>query len=164
MARRCFGFGLASLDLLNLHFAPVAGYTIRNLKEIEDAAPGFGLSPGLEARFASGPLECETVGLSYQRIAPNFRVPFGHRHRTQEEIYVVLRGGGRVKLDDEVIELGQWDAVRVSSETMRGFEAGPEGAELLAFGAPTSGAGASDVELAPGWWPGPRSDLGRRRR
>ncbi len=133
----------------------MAGYTIRNLKEIEDAAPGFGLSPSLEARFASVPLECETVGLSYQHIAPNFRVPFGHRHRAQEEVYVIVRGGGRVKLDDEVIELRQWDAVRVSSGTMRNFEAGSEGAELLAFGAPTSGASPSaDVELAPEWWTG----------
>lgn len=139
----------------NLHFPPVAGYTIRNLKEIEDSAPAFGLSPNLEARFASVPLECETVGLSYQRIAPNFRVPFGHRHREQEEVYVIVRGSGRVKLDDDVIELRQWDAVRVSSGTMRNFEAGPEGAELIAFGAPSTGTSpATDVELTPEWWSG----------
>jgi mannose-6-phosphate isomerase-like protein (cupin superfamily) len=133
--------------------SPVAGYTIRNLKEIEDSATSFGLSPNLEARFASVPLECEQVGLSYQRIAPNFRVPFGHRHREQEEVYVVVSGSGRVKLDDDVVELRQWDAVRVSSGTMRNFEAGPEGAEIIAFGAPSTGASpASDVELTPEWW------------
>ncbi len=128
----------------------MAGYTIKNLKELEDQAPKFGLSPNLEARFAREPLECENSGLSYQRLAPNFRSPFGHRHQQQEEVYVLVSGSGRVKLDDEVLELKQWDAVRVAKETMRGFEAGPEGAELIVFGAPNTGLG--DAELTPGWW------------
>jgi len=128
----------------------MAGYTIKNLKEIEDQAPRFGLSPNLEARFAREPLACEHSGISYQRLAPSFRVPFGHRHTQQEEVYVLVGGSGRVKLDDEVIELKQWDAVRVAKETMRSFEAGPEGAEIIAFGAPNTGPG--DAEITPGWW------------
>jgi gentisate 1,2-dioxygenase len=128
----------------------VAGYTITNLKEIEDQAPKFGLSPDLEARFATGPLECEKTGLSYQRLAPGFRVPFGHKHAQQEEVYVLVRGSGRVKLDDDVVELRQWDAVRVAREVTRNFEAGVEGAEILAFGAPNTGL--QDAEPAPGWW------------
>jgi mannose-6-phosphate isomerase-like protein (cupin superfamily) len=126
-------------------------YTVKNLKEVEDAAPKFGLSPDLEARFARGDLEGETTGLSYQRVAPNFRIPFGHRHEDQEEVYVLVSGSGRMKLDEEVVELRQWDAVRVSSETMRDFEAGPAGAELLAFGAPARGQ-PNDAEMTQGWW------------
>ena len=121
---------------------------MKNLKEIEDQAPKFGFSPELEARFARGPLESEISGLSYQRLAPNFRIPFAHRHREQEEMYVLVSGSGRIKLDDEVLELKQWDAVRIAKETMRNFEAGPDGAELLVFGAGAAG----DTEMAPGWW------------
>jgi hypothetical protein len=130
----------------------VAGYAIKNLKEIEDQAPKFGLSPSLEARFAREPLGCEGSGLSYQRLAPNFRMPFGHRHNQQEEVYVLVSGSGRVKLDDEVFELRRWDVVRVAKETMRAFEAGPEGAEIIAFGA--GGGGLGDAEMASGWWTG----------
>jgi mannose-6-phosphate isomerase-like protein (cupin superfamily) len=137
----------------NLHFLSMPGYTVRNLKDVEDAASGFGLSPGLEARFATVPLECERLGLSYQRLAPNFRLPFGHRHREQEEVYVLVSGSGRVKLDDEVVELRQWDAVRVASGTMRSFEAGPEGAGIIAVGAPRTGVNAAtDVDMTPDWW------------
>ena len=128
----------------------MAGYTVVNLKEVEDQAPRFGLSPDLEARMARVPLELEHSGVSYQRLAPGFRVPFGHNHKRQEEIYVVLSGSLRVKLDDDVVELKPLEAVRVAKETMRGFEAGPEGVELLAIGAPNTGPG--DAETVPGWW------------
>jgi mannose-6-phosphate isomerase-like protein (cupin superfamily) len=130
----------------------VAGYTVVNLKEVEDQAPGFGLSPDLEARFASRPLELQNSGMSYQRLAPGFRMPFGHKHKRQEELYVLVSGSARLKLDDEVVELRAWDAVRVPSERMRNFEAGPDGAEILAFGAPNTGSPAEDVEQAPNWW------------
>lgn len=125
-------------------------YTIKNLKEVEDSAVGFGLSPNLEARFARNDLECEQFGLSYQRLAPNFRVPWGHRHKQQEEVYVLLSGSGRMKLDDEIVDVRQWDAVRVPPSTMRSFEAGPDGAELLAFGAPK--VERSDAEMTQEWW------------
>jgi mannose-6-phosphate isomerase-like protein (cupin superfamily) len=131
----------------------VAGYTVVNLKDVEDQAPKFGFAPDLEARFATPALSLEKSGVSYQRLAPDFRTPFGHRHKTQEELYVVLSGSARLKLDDEVVELRALDAVRVPSETMRCFEAGPEGAEILAFGAPNTGPSpAADVEMQPGWW------------
>ena len=128
----------------------MAGYTIQNLKEVEDQAPNFGYSPHLEARMARVPLELENFGISYQRIAPGFRVPFGHTHKVQEEVYVVVSGSLRVKLDNEVVELKQWDAVRVPKDTMRSFEGGPEGAEILAVGAPNTGPG--DAEVEQGWW------------
>jgi mannose-6-phosphate isomerase-like protein (cupin superfamily) len=128
----------------------VAGYTIVNLREVEDMAPRFGLSPELESRFGRVPLGLRRSGLSLFRLAPDFRMPFGHRHREQEEVYLVLEGTLRVKVGDEVVELGPWDAIRVAPETMRSFEAGSGGAEILAFGAPSDEN--RDAEPAPGWW------------
>ena len=137
----------------------MAGFTKVNLKEdVDDQAPNFGLSPNLEARMARVPLEMENAGISYQRIAPNFRVPFGHKHKNQEEVYVVLSGSLRMKIEDEVHDLKQWDAVRVDKDTMRSFEGGPEGAEMLAIGAPSTGPGDGDV--VQGWWSGSEADPG----
>jgi mannose-6-phosphate isomerase-like protein (cupin superfamily) len=131
--------------------AEMAGYTRKNLKaDVEDQSVKFGLSPMLEARFARTPLGLNQVGLSYQRLAPNVRGPFAHRHKTHEEVYVVLGGDGRVKLDDDFVELRRWDALRVSPATIRNFEAGPEGLELLAIGLPNTDP--PDVETLPGWW------------
>ena len=100
------------------------GYTVRNLKEVDDSAPEFGMSPDVEARFARKPLESQKVAVSYQRLQPNVRMPFGHTHAGQEEIYVMLGRSAPMKLDDELVELRQWDAVRVDPETMRAIEAG----------------------------------------
>jgi mannose-6-phosphate isomerase-like protein (cupin superfamily) len=127
----------------------VAGFTLANLKEVENSAERFGLAPDVEARFARTALEAERTGVSYQRLAANARYPFGHRHADQEEIYVVLSGSGRLKLEDEVVEVRAWDAIRVSPETARCFEAGPEGIEFLAFGEHADEA----PEMLPGWWP-----------
>ena len=126
-------------------------YTLVNFKtDVEDQAPKFGFSPNLESRFARRSLGLRKSGISYFRVAPNYRIPFGHRHGEQEEVYVILSGSARMKLDDEVVELEQWDALRVPGEVTRAFEAGADGAEILAFGAPnTEGA---DVEMVQGWW------------
>jgi mannose-6-phosphate isomerase-like protein (cupin superfamily) len=129
----------------------MADYTRKNLKtDVDDSAKSFGLSPALEARFAREPLGLTRSGVSYIRIASGERMPFGHRHKEQEEVYVVVSGSGRIKLDDEVLELKRWDAVRIAPETMRNLEAGDEGIELLLFGAPN--AGLADAETEQGWW------------
>ena len=129
----------------------MAGYTKLNLKaDVKDMAPEFGLSPGLESRFARVPLELEQTGLSYFKIGSGFRTPFGHRHGEQEELYLVVGGSARVKLDDEVVELGQWDVVRIPAGTMRALEGGPEGAEVLAFSAPNNEN--KDLEMEQDWW------------
>ncbi len=125
------------------------GYTKANLKEIENQAPNFGMSSDLEARFARSVIGGETLGLSVMKLAPGFRVPFGHKHGDQEEVYVVVRGSARVKVDDEIVELGEWDAIRFDSDTMRDVEAGPDGVEYLAFGA---GSDPRDAETVQGWW------------
>jgi mannose-6-phosphate isomerase-like protein (cupin superfamily) len=128
----------------------VAQYTLRNLKEdVEDAAQRFGVE-GLEARFARGALELEQSGLSYFRVAPDVRLPWGHSHSEQEEIYLVVSGSARVKLDDEVIELKQWGAVRIAPGVMRSFEGGDGGAEIIAFGAPNTEN--KDIDMVQGWW------------
>jgi mannose-6-phosphate isomerase-like protein (cupin superfamily) len=115
--------------------------------------PAFGFAPDMEARFAREALELRKLGVSYERIAPNFRIPFGHMHKEQEEVYVVVSGSVRLKMDDDIVELKQWDAVRVPPGAWRCFEAGPEGAEVIAAGAPNMGdATAEDSEIQPGWW------------
>ena len=103
----------------------------------------------LEARFARTPIEGETLGLSLMTLDPGFRIPFGHKHPNQEEVYVVVRGSGRIKVEDEIVELAQWDAVRIDKDTMRNMEAGADGIEFLAFGA---GDDPTDAEMTPGWW------------
>jgi quercetin dioxygenase-like cupin family protein len=128
----------------------VPDHTVVNLREVEDMAPKHGLSPGLESRFARVPLALANSGLSYFRVAPGFRPPFGHSHSEQEEVYLVTEGSARVKLDDEVIELSAWDALRIPPGVMRGFEGGPDGAEIVAFGAPNTEN--QDADLKPGWW------------
>jgi mannose-6-phosphate isomerase-like protein (cupin superfamily) len=125
--------------------------TIKNLKsEIDDSAPTFGMDPAVEAHFARNDIGAEKFGLSYQRLAPNARMPFGHRHSEQEEVYVIVGGSGRVKIDDDVHEVSRWDAVRVGPGAMRNFEAGADGLELIAFGAPNTDG--KDVEMVQGWW------------
>jgi mannose-6-phosphate isomerase-like protein (cupin superfamily) len=126
-------------------------YTIKNLMtDVEDSAPGFGMSPPLEARFARKPLGAEKIGLSFERLEPNSRTPFGHEHADQEEIYVVVEGSGRIKLDDEVREVKQWDAVRVSGDTIRNWEAGPDGLAFIVAGGPVSDE--DDSQMHHGWW------------
>jgi uncharacterized cupin superfamily protein len=128
----------------------MSGYSKANLRtDVEDAAARFGMPEELQARFGRSALGGETLGVSLMTLAPGFRIPFGHRHGRQEEVYVVLRGSARVKVDDEVVELGPWDAIRFDPAAMRNVEAGPEGVEYLAFGA---GEDAGDAEMAPGWW------------
>lgn len=129
----------------------MAGYTRVNLKsDVKDMAPEFGME-GIESRFARTNLDLENSGLSYFRLDGGFRTPFGHTHAEQEEVYVVISGTARVALDDEIVDLGQWDAIRIPSGTMRGMEAGEGGAEVLAFGAPNTDN--KDAEMQPGWWP-----------
>ncbi len=108
-------------------------YTIKNLNDIEDVAPRFGFDSVQEARFPWRALEAQDTGLAYHRIKPGKRGG-AHRHEAAEEIYVVLRGSGRISLDGEVIELRELDAIRVAPPVARAFEAGPDGMEVLAFG------------------------------
>ncbi len=126
----------------------MSDFTKKNLNEIEDAAVSHGFSETQMARFAGADLDCETIGLAFEGVKPNSRQAFGHRHERDEEVYVILNGGGRMRLGDEVIEIGPMDAIRVAPGVMRAFEAGDEGIELLAFGTHHKG----DGEIDPGFW------------
>jgi len=129
----------------------MAKYTKKNLRDdVENMAPKFDMPSEMEARFARRPIEGETLGLSLMTLAPSFRIPFAHKHEGQEEVYVVVRGSGRIKVEDDVVEVGEWDAIRFDKDTMRNVEAGPDGIEFVAFGA---GDDPRDAEMAPGWWP-----------
>lgn len=123
-------------------------FTHTKLLDVSDSAAEFGYSDTQEARFAKGDLETEETGVSHQRLKPEQRSPFGHKHEDAEEVYVVLSGSGRMKLDDEIIEVETLDAIRVAPEVMRAFEAGSDGLEVLAVGARHDG----DGEIVPGWW------------
>ena len=106
-----------------------------HLLDVEDAAPANGFGERWEARVARTALGAEQTGVTYFRLRPGKRSPFTHRHRRAEEIYVILSGSGRIKLDDELTEIGPLDAIRVEPEVARAFEAGPDGLEFIAFGA-----------------------------
>jgi uncharacterized cupin superfamily protein len=109
-------------------------YTIRNLREVEDMAAQHGLGDLQEARFPRTELGAEQTGVMYLILRPGKRQPFAHRHNRAEEIYVVLAGSGRIKLDDDVVELRPLDSIRMSPGVVRALEAGPDGLEILAFG------------------------------
>ncbi len=124
-------------------------YTITNLKELDDVAAD---RPGdVEARFGRNHLDSEHLGVSFFRYGPGFRSPIGHRHREQEEAYVVVSGSGQVRLDDQVVELRQWDVVRVAPAVVRAFEGGPDGIELIAIGSDRPEGG--DGEMVQDFWP-----------
>jgi mannose-6-phosphate isomerase-like protein (cupin superfamily) len=110
-------------------------YTIKNLREVEDKAPQFGFDAVQEARFAHYDLDAEATGLSLIRVKPGCRQAFAHRHENAEEIYVVISGSGRIKLDDEIVELTPLDAIRIAPQVARQLEAGDDGIEVLALGA-----------------------------
>jgi uncharacterized cupin superfamily protein len=131
-------------------------FTLRNLREDPaDVGANFDGAPELEFRLAGAALELEQSGLSYQRIPPGYRFPYGHTHKRQEELFVVVDGSGRMKLDEEIVDLAKWDAVRVAPGTWRGYEAGAEGLELLVFGAPKLGGNPrDDGEGRRDWWVG----------
>ena len=124
-------------------------FTRKKLTDVEDSAPKFGFEEVQEARFANDDLETEQTGVSYLCVKTGKRQGFAHKHDEAEEVYVVIAGSGRVKLDDEIVDLAVMDAIRVSPGVTRQFEAGPEeDLVLIAAGARHEG----DGEIVPDWW------------
>ena len=126
-----------------------AAYSIKNLQDVDNSAPE-GAGDNLEARFGRKHLDSDHLGVSYFRYGAGFKAPYGHRHREQEEAYVVVGGSGRIRLDDDVLDLKRWDVVRVAAQVVRGFEGGPDGLEIIAIGADRPEGG--DGELVKDWW------------
>jgi len=131
-------------------FRPMSNYTKLNLLELDDTVGDR--VPEIEGRFGRTKLGARDVGVSHWRYAPGWRAPGGHRHREQEEVYVVVSGAGQMLLDGEVVDLAPWDTVRVAPEVVRAFAAGPDGLEIIAVGGPKPEGG--DGEQAPVEWPG----------
>jgi mannose-6-phosphate isomerase-like protein (cupin superfamily) len=125
-------------------------YARINLNDVEDLAAKFGMGEIGEARYLREDVGAERIGMTYYRMNPGKRTGFGHRHKEAEEMYVVLAGSGRVKVDDEIVDLGVRDVVRVAPAAVREFEAGPDGMELLAAGTHVEG----DGEMLQDWWTG----------
>jgi hypothetical protein len=123
-------------------------YTLTALADVKDSAPEFGVGDIQELRFAKDDLDAGHTGLTLHHIKPGMRQTFGHKHEDAEEVYVVIGGSGRTKLDNEIIDISRLDAIRVAPEVTRAFEAGPDGLELLASGARHDG----DGEITPNWW------------
>lgn len=128
----------------------MSDYTIVNLGDVENVAPKFQMPEGMDVRFPKRDLGCAVGGVGVEKLAAAVRIPFGHRHTEQEELYVIAEGSGRIKLDDEVRELRRWDILRIGPGVMRNLEAGPDGITLIAFGAPLGEQ--NDTEMVPGWW------------
>jgi mannose-6-phosphate isomerase-like protein (cupin superfamily) len=126
----------------------MADYTHKNLSEVKDSAPDFGHDEFQEAHFAREDLDAEQTGLAHIKVKPGKRMPFAHKHDEAEEIYVVIAGSGRIKLDDEIVEITELDAIRISPEVGRCMEAGPDGLSVLAVGAHHD----KDGELLSDWW------------
>jgi quercetin dioxygenase-like cupin family protein len=127
----------------------MSGHARVNLLEVQDSVAGR--LDGLQGHFGRGPVGARDIGVSLFRYAPNVRSPMGHKHREQEEAYLVVAGSGQILLDGEVSDLRQWDLVRVSPEVVRAFASGPDGLEVVAVGGPKPEGG--DGELASADWP-----------
>jgi hypothetical protein len=128
----------------------MSGYTKANLRnDVPDMAEGR-MPPGIEAHFAKKALDCEKSGVTYYKFGPDFHPPFGHKHSEQEEIYVIISGSARIKVEDDEIELTQLDAIRLAPDAVRAVKAGPDGCEMIAFGAPNPAE--QDAEMLPNWW------------
>ncbi len=119
----------------------------RSFEEIEPRDVG---GPGVRARFARNELNSPELGVSRFSFDPGERFAFAHRHREQEEAYVVIAGSGRIKLDDEIIELAPWDVLRVAPQVTRQVEAGADGLELICIGGNRPEGG--DGERVEGFW------------
>lgn len=124
-------------------------YTVKNINDVKDSGPDFGAEGRAEIRFAREALDAEDTGFTHHSLKPDIHSGFGHRHQEAEEVYLVINGGGRVKLDDDIVEIERLDTIRVAPQVWRSFSAGPDGLELIAFGPHHD----SDGEIDPNWWP-----------
>lgn len=108
----------------------MSGYKVTRFDEVADVLGDY---PG-EMRLLTQDLECEQVAVSYRRMPQHTggKGSYGHYHRTQEEVYVVVSGRLQFKLGDEVIDVDAGGAVRVAPETARSvWNDEPADAELI---------------------------------
>jgi mannose-6-phosphate isomerase-like protein (cupin superfamily) len=127
-------------------------YTLKNLRDVDDSAPKFGFAEVQEARFARTDLDAEQTGVAFMRVKPGQRQAFAHKHENAEEVYVILSGSGQIKLDDEIVDVGPLDAIRIAPSVKRSLAAGDDGLEYLAFG--THHEGDGDILTDGDFWAG----------
>lgn len=123
-------------------------WTRTNLERLPDRSPA---DVAMQWKLARAAMESPELGVSRFTYEPGARMPFGHRHREQQEAYVVIAGSGRAKLDDEIIKLEAWDVLRVAPAVVRSFEAGPDGLDVICIGGRRPERG--DAERFPDFWP-----------
>jgi mannose-6-phosphate isomerase-like protein (cupin superfamily) len=128
-------------------------YTVINVRDVKDAAPDFGLEEVNEVHFATEMLGAEQLGISFHRIHPGRRQGFGHHHEHQEEIYVLVDGSARIKLNDDIVEMQPWDILRIAPSVTRCVEAGDDGAELIFMGCRHASGGENDAQMEQDFWP-----------
>jgi mannose-6-phosphate isomerase-like protein (cupin superfamily) len=129
----------------------LAGYTIKKVEEIPDVSGDY---PG-EMRLASPALENEQVAFTWRRMPAQTggKGSYGHRHKTQEEIYCVVDGTLQFKLDDDVFDAGPGTIVRIAPEVVRSvWNEGPDDVTLIMF-SPKVEDLMADVEKVPAFWP-----------
>ncbi len=131
-----------------LQAPPASGHTLVNIADLEDLAAKYGYGEMGESRFAADALEAERTGVAHFYLRPSTRQMFAHRHHRAEEIYLVLEGSGRVRIEDEIVDLRTLDAIRIAPEQTRQFEAGPEGMRFVAV----SARARDDAEIVKDWW------------
>jgi mannose-6-phosphate isomerase-like protein (cupin superfamily) len=126
----------------------MADWTKKNFDDLRDVSPP---AVQIQWRFARESLGSPELGVSRFTYEPGARMPWGHRHRVQEEVYVVVAGSGRAKLEDEVVELSAWDVLRVAPSVARSFQAGPDGLDVICVGGRKPPEG--DNERVDDFWP-----------
>jgi mannose-6-phosphate isomerase-like protein (cupin superfamily) len=123
-------------------------YAKVNLEDVADSAAKHGIGELQEARFPREEIGLAQSGMGHLRVKPDQRQPFAHKHGQAEEVHVILSGAGRMKLDDEILEVRANDLIRVGPDVTRIFEAGPEGLEYLVFSPRHEG----DAEMVQDFW------------
>jgi mannose-6-phosphate isomerase-like protein (cupin superfamily) len=129
----------------------VSGYTITPLSEVPDVLGDY---PG-EMQMITSSIGAEQAALTFRRMPAGTggRGSYGHRHRTQEELYLVLSGTLQFKLGDDVVDVPARAAVRVAPAVVRSvWNDGPDDVELVIVSTKI-GDPRADVELVEGFWP-----------
>jgi mannose-6-phosphate isomerase-like protein (cupin superfamily) len=124
-------------------------YSIKRFSDVPDVLGDY---PG-EMRMLTEGLGNEQVAVTWRRMPPKTggKGSYGHRHRQQEEVYLVLSGTLQFKLEDEVVDVPAHTAVRVAAQTVRSvWNEGPDDAELVIV---STRIEAPDGELVPDFWP-----------
>src|ERR671917_1749203 len=130
----------------------MAGYSIRRLEEIPDVLGDY---PGEMRMTAASDLGNEQVSFSWRRMPARTggKGSYGHRHKTQEELYFVASGTLQFKLEDEVIDVPEGTVVRVAPEVARSvWNAGPGDAVLIVVSTKSDDPRA-DTEQVEDFWP-----------